>query len=69
MAESTISARGQTTVPADIRQSIGAVAGTRLVWHMAADGRLFVRVKSKTAANVEGIFKVLKGCHQPNVKK
>lgn len=61
MAESTITAKGQTTVPADIRQSIGAAPGTRLVWHVLTDGRLFVRVKNKTAADVKGMVKVPKG--------
>lgn len=54
MAESTITANGQTTVPADIRQSIGAVPGTRLVWHALADGRLFVRVKKEVRFGLGG---------------
>ena len=57
MSESTITAKGQTTVPADIRQAIGGAPGTRLVWHVLSDGRLFVRVKNKTAADVKGILK------------
>lgn len=61
MAESTITAKGQTTVPADIRQTIGGIPGTRLVWHVLSDGRLFVRVKNKTATDVKGIVKALKG--------
>ncbi|KLR57836.1 AbrB family transcriptional regulator [Diaphorobacter sp. J5-51] len=61
MAESTITAKGQTTVPAEIRQAIGGVPGTRLVWHVLAGGRLSVRVKNKTAADVKGIVKVPKG--------
>jgi antitoxin PrlF len=61
MTESTITAKGQTTVPADIRQSIGGVPGTRLVWHVLTDGRLFVRVKNKTAQDLRGIVKVPKG--------
>ncbi|MCX8519921.1 MAG: type II toxin-antitoxin system PrlF family antitoxin [Rhodoferax sp.] len=61
MTESTITAKGQTTVPADIRQSIGGTPGTRLVWHVLEDGRLFVRVKNKTAADVKGIVQLPKG--------
>ena len=57
MSESTITAKGQTTVPADIRQAIGGAPGTRLVWHVLSDGRLFVRVKNKTAADIKGILK------------
>lgn len=55
MTESTITTKGQTTVPAEIRKAIGGVPGTRLVWHVIADGRLFVRVKNKTAADVKGV--------------
>jgi AbrB family looped-hinge helix DNA binding protein len=61
MTESTITAKGQTTIPADIRQTIGGVPGTRLVWHVLADGRLFVRVKNKTAADLKGSVKVPQG--------
>ena len=61
MTESIITAKGQTTIPADIRQSIGGTPGTRLVWHAQEDGRLFVRVKNKTAADVKGIVQLPKG--------
>ena len=54
MTESTITAKGQTTVPADIRQAIGGVPGTRLVWHALNDGRLFVRVKNKSILDLQG---------------
>lgn len=60
MAESTITAKWRTTVPVEIRQAIGGVPGTRLVWHVLAGGRLSVRVKNKTAADVKGITKVSK---------
>ncbi|MEK7992374.1 MAG: AbrB family transcriptional regulator [Planctomycetota bacterium] len=61
MTESTITAKGQTTVPAEIRHAIGGVPGTRLVWHVLADGLLTVRVKNKSAADVRGIVKAPKG--------
>jgi antitoxin PrlF len=61
MAESTITAKGQTTVPADIRQSIGSAPGTRLVWHVLSDGRLFVRVKNKSALALAGMVQAPKG--------
>lgn len=63
MTESTITAKGQTTVPADIRQAIGAVPGTRLVWHALSDGRLFVRVKNKSILDMKGMLIPLKGLH------
>ena len=63
MTESTITAKGQTTVPADIRQAIGGAPGTRLVWHVLNDGRLFVRVKNKSILNLEGMLLPPKGKH------
>ena len=65
MTESTITAKGQTTVPADIRQSIGGLPGTRLLWHVLADGCVFIRVKSKTAADVKGIASTSKAKRSP----
>jgi bifunctional DNA-binding transcriptional regulator/antitoxin component of YhaV-PrlF toxin-antitoxin module len=61
MTESTITAKGQTTVPAEIRQTIGSVPGTRLVWHVLSNGRVFVRAKIKTSADVKGMVKLPKG--------
>lgn len=56
MTESTMTAKGQTTVPADIRQSIGCVPGTRLVWHALSDGRLMVRVKNKSILDMAHVL-------------
>lgn len=63
MSESTITAKGQTTVPADIRQATGSTSGTRLVWHVLNDGRIFVRVKSKSVLDLKGLLKPAKGRH------
>ena len=46
--ESTISVKGQTTVPAGIRKRFGCPPGTRLDWHVLDDGRLMVRVMTTT---------------------
>jgi len=56
MAESTITAKGQTTVPADIRAFVHAKAGTRLIWSVMPDGTIIVRAKTKSirAARVDG---------------
>ena len=63
MTESTITAKGQTTVPADIRVAIGAGPGTRLVWHVLQDGRLFVRAKNKSILNLRRLLTPPKGKH------
>lgn len=63
MNESTIPAKGQTTVPADIRKAIGGAPGTRLVWHALDDGRLLVRVKNKSVLDLVGMLTSPKGNH------
>jgi AbrB family looped-hinge helix DNA binding protein len=57
MAESTITAKGQTTVPLQIRESIGATPGTRLVWHVMPDGGLIVRAKTRSILELAGSLK------------
>lgn len=57
MPESTITAKGQTTVPADIRQRVGAKPGTRLVWSAMPDGTLIVRAKSQSILDMAGMIK------------
>ena len=58
MAESTISAAGKTTVPAEVRKLLKAVPGTRLVWTVAPDGTIIVRAKTKSILDLAGALKV-----------
>lgn len=60
MAESTITAKGQTTVPRQVRESIGAGPGTRLVWHVMPDGGLIVRAKTRSVLELAGSLKTPK---------
>jgi antitoxin PrlF len=61
MAESTITAKGQTTVPADVRAHIGAAPGTRLVWHKLPDGGIIVRAKTGSILDMAGALKAPRG--------
>jgi AbrB family looped-hinge helix DNA binding protein len=61
MAESTLTVKGQTTVPADIRASVNAKPGTRLVWSVMPDGTIIVRAKTKSILDMAGILKAPKG--------
>lgn len=54
MIESTLTSKGQTTVPADIRERLGLVAGVRLVWHPMPDGSVKVRAKSGSILDLDG---------------
>lgn len=61
MAESTITAKGQTTIPADIRARVQAKPGTRLVWAVTPDGTIIVRAKTKSILDMAGMAKAPKG--------
>jgi AbrB family looped-hinge helix DNA binding protein len=61
MAESTITAKGQTTVPADVRALVHATPGTRLVWSVMPDGTIIVRAKTKSILDMAGMLKAPKG--------
>jgi len=61
MANSPITAKGQTTVPLEIRERIGAPAGTRLVWHVLPDGGLIVRAKNRSVLDLAGSLKAPEG--------
>ncbi|TFZ01055.1 AbrB/MazE/SpoVT family DNA-binding domain-containing protein [Ramlibacter rhizophilus] len=63
MAESTITAKGQTTVPADVRALVHAEPGTRLLWSVMPDGTIIVRAKNKSIRDLAGIVKLPKGQH------
>lgn len=63
MAESTVTSKGQTTVPADVRASMGAVPGTKLVWNLMSDGRVLVRAKNKSILDMVGMLKPAEGKH------
>lgn len=61
MTESTITAKGQTTVPADIRAIVNAEPGTRLVWSVMPDGTIIVRAKTQSILDMAGMLKAPKG--------
>lgn len=61
MAKSTISPKGQTTVPAEIRALVNAKPGTRLLWSVVPDGTIIVRAKTKSILDMAGMLKATKG--------
>ena len=58
--ESIITAKGQTTVPAQVREKLGAAAGTRLAWHVTSHGAVLVRPKTKSILDTAGTAKPAK---------
>ena len=65
MTESTITAKGQTTIPAEVRALVNAVPGTKLVWSVTPDGSIVVRAKTKSVLDMAGMLKPSKGKHVP----
>ena len=60
MAESTITSKGQTTVPADIRALVNAKPGARLAWSVMPDGAIIVRVKPSPSSTWRACSRPLK---------
>jgi len=60
MAESTITAKGQTTVPAEVRAMVHAKPGTKLIWSVTPDGTIIVRAKTKSILDMAGMLKPAK---------
>ena len=63
IAESTVTAKGQTTEPADIKAIVSAKPGTRLVWSAMPDRTVIVRPKTKSILDMAGMPKAPKGNH------
>lgn len=43
MTESTLTEKGQTTVPKEIRQILGIKAHDKLIWDLGSDGNITVK--------------------------
>ena len=56
MTESTITEKGQTTVPANVRALVHAKPGTKLVWSVMPDGTIIVRAKSRSILDMAGML-------------
>ncbi|MDR6392578.1 bifunctional DNA-binding transcriptional regulator/antitoxin component of YhaV-PrlF toxin-antitoxin module [Paraburkholderia phenoliruptrix] len=54
MAESRLTTRGRTTVPAQDRQALGLTPGTRLVWHVMPEDEVLLLAKSKSVLELAG---------------
>ena len=61
MFDSTITTKGQTTVPRQVREQLGAGPGTKLVWHVMPDGSVLIRAKTLSILDLAGSLKSPKG--------
>ena len=52
--ESTLTSKGQTTIPKDIRESLAMKSGDRMTFTLMADGTVLMRVKNKNLMEFAG---------------
>ncbi len=57
MSESTITSKGQVTIPADIRKALGLTAGERVVFTQLDDGTTLMRAKKRSILELKGLLK------------
>jgi AbrB family looped-hinge helix DNA binding protein len=52
--ESTLTSKGQTTIPKDIRNSLGMKPGDRMTFTLLPDGVVLMRVKNRSVMGLAG---------------
>jgi antitoxin PrlF len=52
--ESTLTSKGQTTIPKDIRDNLGIKSGDRMTFTLMPDGTVLLRVKNKSIMSLAG---------------
>lgn len=57
MSTSTLTSKGQTTIPKEIRESLGMKAGDRMTFTLMPDGTVVMRVKNKSIAQLAGMLR------------
>ena len=53
-ADSTLTSKGQTTIPKEIRDGLGMKSGDRMTFTMLPDGTALMRVKNKSVMSLAG---------------
>ena len=56
MANSTITSKGQTTIPKDIRDALDLKAGDQVHFTLLANGKVIMRVKKRNLKDLSGIL-------------
>lgn len=56
--DSTLTSKGQTTIPKEIRNGLGMKSGDRMIFSMMPNGAVLMRVKNKSVLSLGGrLFK------------
>lgn len=61
MSEATMTSKGQITIPADVRKSMGLNAGERVVFTQLDDGTTVIRAKTRSILELKGLLKSARG--------
>ena len=54
MADATLTAKGQTTIPKEIRERLGLEAGDKLTFTTLSDGTVVMRAKTRRLLDLAG---------------
>jgi antitoxin PrlF len=54
--DATLTSKGQTTIPKEIRDSLGMKAGDRMSFTLMPDSTVVMRVKSKSITELAGML-------------
>ena len=53
-AEATLTSKGQTTIPQEIREGLGMKPGDRMTFTLLPDGTVLLRLKNKSVMSLAG---------------
>lgn len=53
----TLTSKGQTTIPKEIRDGLGMKAGDQITFTLLADGTVIMRVKNRSVRDLYGILR------------
>ncbi len=54
--DATLTSKGQTTIPKEIRDSLGMRPGDRMTFTLMPDATVIMRVKSKSVTDLAGML-------------
>jgi antitoxin PrlF len=55
--DATLTSKGQTTIPKEIRDSLGLKPGDRMTFTLMPDGTVTMRVKTKGVMDLAGLLR------------
>lgn len=56
-ADATLTSKGQTTIPKEIRDGIGMKPGDRMTFTLMPDGTVLIRVKRRSVGQLAGVLR------------